>query len=131
MSFIYCTRRDKNGNMLTTSYTNEKTAEKYGGVNSKRWEGERRIALDTTSDDASPLIVRSKLVSSVAAVKTYGPYGIYIVDDGTLTLINSFSSYGEANSYMKTMASVYPELYVIFDENYKVAETSDESDSPW
>jgi hypothetical protein len=128
MSFIYCTRPDKNGGTLTTSYTSEKTADKYGGANSKRWEGERRIAMDGSVDENSSMIVRSKLVS-VAAPASSGAYGVYYKDTDGLRWINAFASYGDANAYMKAVASIYPELYVIYDENYGSGEL--ESNDPW
>lgn len=117
-NLFYATRLDKDGNKLTTSYTNKKMADTYGGANSLVQETIYAINLETNDvlEGAEGLpIVRSLMVNNgeIGSSSGEGRFKLYARVNGVWQDLNmGFSNYGAANALMKAIIGQYEALVI-------------------
>lgn len=118
MTLYYVTRDDKNGDRLTTSYDTKVKADKYGvGENRKPWTGVRYLddkgqKTDTPTDN----IIRSVIsIDSTNMKHDDGNFVIYHMDEDAKWVPTShrYTSYGLANTAMKSFRGVYFDMMVV------------------
>ena len=121
MSYHYAKRLDKNRNLLLTSYTNAKSAEKYGGADAEVTEtlfyanfseDHRQLSIDESRND---LVVRSYLRNAQAPqASANGVYRLWGKINGVWSETDfSFDSYGAANTLMKAVVVGYEAMLVV------------------
>ena len=118
-NLFYATRTDKNGNLLITSYENEKNAIKYGGEGSKISETVKKVDISTTAavvadgEDNPGYILRS-LIKVDNTLPVNNSFVIFAKKNGHwLDLQLGFNTYGEANTVMKALTNSYEALLVV------------------
>ncbi len=119
MHYYYATRKDKNQNLLVTSYSKKDSAVSYGGEGAKISKG--LFFLDengnpSKEDTGMGEILRSKLeAEAVPGTKLeMDRFALYKQEDGRFVpTTHTFADYGGANSAMKKLVSHYGTLAVI------------------
>lgn len=136
MTLYYMTRDDKSGNRLTTSYDTAEKAKKYGtGENLQDWKGvvyfDPQTGQKTTENTG--YVLRSALAIKNENYKA--PEGNFVIyakneDDGAVfePTDHRYSTYGLANTAMKSFAGVYTDMLVV--EEPKDKTPSEPSSSP-
>ena len=128
--YFYTVRRDKNGNMLTTSYGKQAQAEKYGGAGAKITKDMFYLTEDgKVTKEETPRVLRSKLVSQAQEGEGEGRFVLYSEKDGQFASTSfRFGTYGAANTGMKSLAQVLGTLVVVEEEYTPTAEPENEHD---
>lgn len=120
-NLFYATRLDKEGNKLTTSYTNKKMADQYGGAGSVVQETLYGINFGANLIHEGEIgtnipIIRSLLVNNgeVGSATSDGRFKLYARIKGEWEDLNmSFSNYGAANALMKAIIGQYEALVIV------------------
>lgn len=120
MSFHYAIRNDKVGNLLITSYGNLKSAEKYGGadadIQDTLYYAEFKDGFKTLNlnEEGKGSIVRSVMKNTSPPEATGGRYVLWGKTQGTWSeTAFAVSSYGAANTLMKSLIPAYEALMVV------------------
>lgn len=120
---FYCTKIDKNGNTLTSSYTSKKGADKYGvGCNVEEtvlradFTDSKILSIRTKNEHFDGPVIRGILKNSnPPSGVEQGRYVIWGKQNGTWTqTVFHFPSYSAANTAMKSMIAEY-EVMAILD----------------
>ena len=134
----YVTRKDKNGNQLTTSYDTPEKAKKYG-TGEDRKETKALIYFDPATEsypakDNTGYIVRSRLVASEELKPNEGNFVIYDRgenDNEWAPTNHRYPTYGLANTAMKSLVGVYHDMLVVEEPEHKYTESVIPEDCPF
>jgi len=135
MSYFYANRTDKNGNTLVTSYGNLKSAEKYGGadadisdtlLHAQFSDDFSRLALVADDNGGKNPVARSYMKNVNPPQDVHGKYVIWGKSGGVWSKTPfACSSYGAANTLMKSLLAAYESLVVVETDG-----DEDEQDMP-
>ena len=136
--FYYANRLDKDGNTLLTSYANQKSADKFGGVASAKFVGTHRAdftedltALKISEVSEGPIVRSFMRNNGKVEASTSGRYSIWSKIDGKWgPLPFRFDAYGAANTLMKALIPSFESLVVLDNDYYEEEGKEEEAYKP-
>jgi len=130
----YATRVDRNGYKLTTSYTSQKSADKYGGAGSSRQVGilyaDIKPTKLTVSEEVDGPVFRSLMLNPNPVEGSSGEYVLYGKRDGRWDKTAfSANSYGAANTLMKSLIGMFQAIAIVQENDEQPTERYDSEDT--